>query len=207
MSILQGSVRCLPDETVLDPRRKGLDDHALMALTACGDRSAYAELTGRYLKIMVAVAGRILGNAAEADEVVQEAFLRLWIYAPRWDPEGTGTVRTWLSRVVTNLCLDRCRARRTVPLEDVGDIEDDKQSVHDSMQDEDRRRLVQGLLNALPENQRCAVVLAYFEEMSGKDVAVSMNLTVGAVESLLVRARRALRVAVQEAGLVWGEDV
>lgn len=184
-----------------------IDDHALMGSVAVGDACAFSELSARYLKIMVGVAQRILGNAAEADEVVQEAFLRLWRYAPNWDPEGTGSVRTWLSRVVTNLCLDRCRRRRSVPLEEAGDIEDASENAFDHLKHQDRQKLVRQMLDGLPERQRIAVVLAYFEEMSGQEVASAMELSVGAVESLLVRARKSLRESMKAAGIVWGEDV
>jgi RNA polymerase sigma-70 factor (ECF subfamily) len=202
----QSGPSCPPEHNVR-AECESADDTALMALLARGDTQAFAELMNRYLKVMVAVADRILSSRAEADEVAQEAFLRLWSYAPQWDPAGTGTPRTWLSRVVTNLCLDRCRRRRSVPLEEAAEIEDERPNALVVLQDEDRQRLVKGLLEGLPESQRAAVVLAYYEEMSGKDIAAALKLSVGAVESLLVRARRALRGAVQEAGLIWGEDV
>lgn len=182
-------------------------DHDLMGLAGHGDQDAFAELCERYLKIMLGVAQRILGNAAEADEVAQEAFLRLWTYAPRWDPDGAGSVRTWLSRVVTNLCLDRMRRRRSVPLDEAGDFEDPALSATETIGQEDRRKIVQEMLDQLPERQKAAVVLAYFEEMSGKEIAEAMGLSVGAVESLLVRARKTLRDEVQARGLVWGESV
>lgn len=186
---------------------ESLGDPALMALIALGDKTSFALLSRRHMKTMVCVAQRILGNAAEADEVVQESFLRLWINAAKWDPDGPGTVKTWLGRVVTNLCLDRCRARRTIPLDDAGDIIDPAQDVRDRLGDEDRQRVVRQLLDKLPDNQRIAVVLSYFEDQSGKEIAETMGVSVGAVESLLVRARRTLREAVRTYGFVWGEDL
>lgn len=206
MGTAEGRRVCPSDEAYLKEYRLA-DDHTLMGMTARGDRDAFAELMARYLQIMVAVADRVLDNRAEADEVAQEAYMRLWVYAPQWDPNGTGTVRTWLSRVVTNLCLDRRRRRRSVPLDDAGEIEDETRLAPERMQDADRERVVKDLLETLPDNQRIAVVLAYFEEMSGKEIAAAMKTTVGAVESLLVRARRSLKTAVQEAGLEWGKDV
>jgi len=186
---------------------ESLDDHALMARVAHRDEGAFEELTVRHLKSMIAVSQRILRNAAEADEVAQESFLRLWTQAPRWDPNGTGCVRTWLSRVVTNLSLDRLRRRRSVPLDDIDEIEDLAQGAFDTLKDQDRKKLVQRLLDTLPERQKVAVILSYFEEMTGRDIALSMELTEGAVESLLVRARRTLRDGVKKWGFVWGENI
>ncbi len=183
------------------------NDHALMADVANGDARAFEQLVDRHLRTMVAVSQRIVGSAAEADEVAQEAFLRLWKYAPNWDPDGTGSVKTWLSRVTTNLSVDRYRRRRSVPLEEAGEIEDMAEGAFDALKTQDRQRLVQGLLDVLPERQKVAVVLSYFEEMSGREVAAAMELTEGAVESLLVRARRTLRDGVKRLGYVWGEDI
>ncbi len=184
-----------------------LDDHELLARTALGDENAFAALSERHLRRMIAVAQRVLGNAAEADEVAQEAFLRLWRYAPNWDPKGTGSVRTWLSRVVTNLCLDTLRRRRSVSLEEEGDIEDPAMGPVEALGREDRRRLVRRLLLKLPERQRLAIVFSYFEEMSGQEIAAALGVSVGAVESLLVRGREGLRRGMREMGIVWGEDV
>lgn len=197
-----------PKEVEEEPERSEVvDDHALMAMVACGQALAFEELTKRHLRSMVAVAQRILGSAAEADEVAQEAFLRLWKQAFKWDADGAASVKTWLSRVTTNLCLDRLRQRRTVPLEEAGEVEDLSRGVMDHLSQQDRKKLVQEMLERLPERQRVAVILSYFEEMSCRDVAGVMDLTQGAVESLLVRARKSLRESARATGLVWGEDL
>lgn len=182
-------------------------DADLLVSAALGDGAAFTALSTRHARTMMGVAQRILGNAAEADEVAQEAFLRLWRYAPKWDPNGAGSVKTWLSRVVTNLCLDRLRRRRSVPLEDVDEIVDPSRGPFDTLGEEDRRQIVQELLLALPERQRIAIVFAYFEGLSGQEIAAAMGASVGAVESLLVRGREGLRKGLQLKGLVWSEDL
>lgn len=182
-------------------------DHELMLQIASGSRSAFALLSGRHLKSMTAVAQRILGNAAEADEMAQEAFLRLWRHAPKWDPSGTGSVKTWLSRVVTNLCLDTLRRRRSTPLEDADEVEDPSQGPFETLRQEEQQCVVQKILLSLPERQRIAIVFAYFEEMSGQDIAEAMGISVGAVESLLVRGKEGLRKKIRDMGLIWGEDL
>ena len=95
-------------------------DEALMARIAKGDQWAYRTLTGRHLPAMLGLARRILGNAADAEEVVQEAMLRVWTHAPRWQP--LAAFRTWLTRIVVNLCLDRKRRASWVALEAAGEI-------------------------------------------------------------------------------------
>ena len=82
-------------------------DEALMARVARGDERAFQLLSRRHLPAMLGLARRILGNAGDAEDVAQEAFMRVWTHAPRWQP--LAQFRTWLTRVVVNLCLDRKR--------------------------------------------------------------------------------------------------
>jgi RNA polymerase sigma-70 factor, ECF subfamily len=182
-------------------------DHELMVAVAVGDVQAYACLVGRHVRAMTALAQRITGNASDADDVAQEAFLRLWTQALRWDSDGPAQVRTWLSRVVVNLCLDKRRKRKPLPLEAAGEVVDEAAGGFEKAHLRDKQRVVQTLLRQLPERQRMAIVLSYYEELSGKDIARVMRLSTGAVESLLVRARRALRKGLQKSGLKWGEDI
>lgn len=182
-------------------------DAELMALVAQADARAFAWLMQRHLKRMVALAQRMLGQAQEADEVAQEAFLRLWKTAPSWDPDGTATLRTWLSRVVINLCTDRLRRRRSVPLEDAGEIVDPSDSAFDTMSHADRKESVRKMLAQLPERQRTVVLLSYYEDLSGAEIARVMQTSLRAVESLLVRARRALKAQFEEQGIARNEDL
>lgn len=182
-------------------------DFALLQAGARGDSAAFSEILNRYLKNMLALAQRFSGNTADADEVVQEAFLRLWVHAPRWNAEGGATLKTWLSRVVMNLCIDRYRLKKPIALDDAGELVDPAASSFEAMQLADRRRMVQHLLLGLPDRQRIAISLAYLDEMSVNDVAKTMDLTAGAVESLLVRARRSLRKRLNDLGLMREGDL
>lgn len=182
------------------------NDHVLMTSTACGDQEAFSLLVGRHLRTMTAVAHRILGNAAEADEVVQEAFLRLWQHAPQWDPYGTASVKTWVSRVTTNLCLDIRRKRRQISLDEIDEPTDPAMGPLDALKQSNQKQILQQCLIFLPERQCAAIILSYFEDMKDQEVAEIMNTTVGAVESLLVRGRQTLRDNMKRLGLRWGED-
>lgn len=168
-------------------------DEALMALVAKGDQRAYRELAGRHLPAMLGLARRILGNAADAEEVVQEAMLRVWTHAPRWQP--LAAFRTWLTRIVVNLCLDRKRRAPWVALEAAGEIVDPTPDAAAQSEVDERERLLAGAIAELPARQRTAIVLTYSEGLSNAQVAEVLDTTVSAVETLLMRGKQNLRRA------------
>jgi RNA polymerase sigma-70 factor, ECF subfamily len=168
-------------------------DEALMALVAKGDQRAYRELAGRHLPAMLGLARRVLGNAADAEEVVQEAMLRVWTHAPRWQP--LAAFRTWLTRVVVNLCLDRKRRASWVALEAAGEIVDPAPSAAEQSETDERDRLVADAIEELPARQRAAIMLTYSEGLSNAQVAEILDTTVSAVETLLMRGKQNLRRA------------
>src|SRR6202158_2119089 len=132
-------------------------DEALMARIARGDKRAFRALASRHLPAMLGLARRILGNAADAEDVVQEAMLRVWTHAPRWQP--LALFRTWLTRVVVNLCLDRKRRAPWVALEAAGEIVDPALGASEKAERDERERLVAAAIAALPPPPRAAVVL------------------------------------------------
>src|SRR3974390_67854 len=166
-------------------------DEALMARVARGDERAFRQLTGRHLPAMLGLARRILGNAADAEDVAQEAMLRVWTHAPRWQP--LAAFRTWLTRVVVNLCLDRKRRAPWVELEAAGELVDPAPHAGDAAEHDERERLLAAAVAELPGRQRTAIVLTYSEGMSNAQVAEILDTTVSAVETLLVRGKQNLR--------------
>lgn len=168
-------------------------DEALMARVARGDENAYRELARRHLPTMLGVARRILGSAADAEDVAQEAMLRVWTHAPRWQP--LAAFRTWLTRVVVNLCLDRKRRAPWVALETAGDIVDPAPDATEQTEAGERDRRLTAAVAALPARQRSAIVLTYGDGMSNAQVAEILGTTVSAVETLLVRGKQNLRRA------------
>jgi len=176
-------------------------DEALMARVARGDEPAYRQLARRHLPGAVSLARRILGNAADAEDVAQEAMVRVWVNAPRWQP--LALFRTWFRRVVVNLCLDRKRRARWVELEAAGDIVDPAASVGEQIEHRERDRLIQAAIAKLPDRQRTAIMLTYSEGLSNAEVADALGTTVSAVETLLVRGKQNLRRAL--GGVVEGE--
>lgn len=170
-------------------------DEALMARVAGGDERAFQLLSRRHLPAMLGLARRILGNAAEAEDVAQEAFMRVWTHARRWQP--LAQFRTWLTRVVINLCLDRKRRAPWVELERAGDIVDPAPDAGEKAEDDERERMLAAAIGKLPVRQRSAIVLTYGDGMSNAQVAEILDTSVSAVETLLVRAKQNLRRALE----------
>jgi RNA polymerase sigma-70 factor (ECF subfamily) len=166
-------------------------DEALMARVARGDEPAYRMLTRRHLPVMLGLARRILGNAADAEDVAQEAMLRVWTHAPRWQP--LALFRTWLTRVVVNLCLDRKRRAPWVALESAGEIIDPAPGATEKAEQDERGRLLAAAIAELPARQRTAIVLTYSEGMSNAEAAEILDTSVSAIETLLVRGKQNLR--------------
>ncbi|HEX3708470.1 MAG TPA: RNA polymerase sigma factor [Pseudolabrys sp.] len=184
-------------------RQRTMDDsdEALMALVARGDEPAFRVLSRRHLPVMLGLARRILGNAADAEDVAQEAMLRVWIHAPRWQP--LAAFRTWLTRITVNLCLDRKRRAPWVELEAAGEIVDPAPDAGAQVELGERERLVTQAVEKLPARQRAAIMLTYSEGMSNAQVAEILDTSVSAVETLLVRGKHNLRGAL---GRVIDED-
>jgi RNA polymerase sigma-70 factor (ECF subfamily) len=165
---------------------------ALLLAYANGDARAAQELAAALAPRALAQATRMLADRAEAEDVTQEALLRLWRIAPDWR-QGEARVSTWLYRVVANLCTDRLRRRRgSVALDEVAEPPDPAPSVADRMQGEARMRALSDALAALPERQAQAVALRHLEGLSNPEIAAVMDIGVEAVESLTARGKRAL---------------
>lgn len=173
------------------------DESALLAATARGDAAAFRQLVDRHLAVVVAVARRILNDEAEAEDVAQETMLKLWNGAAGIEV-GEAGVRPWLRRVAANQAIDRFRSRSRV------DVTDEVPEVADAPQQErgleaaNRAGRVRQALDRLPERQRQALALFHFEGLSQIEVGKSLGISDEAVESLLARARRALKADLKD---------
>ncbi|MEG9861505.1 MAG: RNA polymerase sigma factor [Parvularculales bacterium] len=168
------------------------DDDALVALIAEGDQMACRVMVGRYLDAMVALARRFLGNHNDAEDVAQEVFVRLWRQAGRWQP-GRAQFSTWLYRVAINLCLDVRHRHRTASLEEQAEPVDTAGGPEHMVYESQIKAKVDEALGKLPERQRAALVLSHHQGLSNRETAEVLEISIEAVESLLSRARRALR--------------
>jgi len=168
-----------------------LSDDALLVAFGNGDREAARALTHRLTPRVLGFATRMLGDRAEAEDVAQDAMLRLWRIAPEWR-QGEAKVTTWLYRVVSNLCTDRLRRRRGVWLDTIEEPVDDSPNVEDQMILDQRLTTLNAALQSLPDRQKQAVILRHIEGASNPEIAETMEISTEAVESLTARGKRAL---------------
>jgi RNA polymerase sigma-70 factor, ECF subfamily len=187
----------------------------LLQDTARGSQAAYRALVQQHLKPLLAIGRRMLGEDAEAEDVAQEALLRMWRNAGRIEI-GEAGLRPWLNRVAANLCLDRLRNRKIAPqtvdeLPDAGTPAIQQQMIEAAQ----LAQRVDQALQALPERQRLALVLFHYQGLSQSEAAADLDISQDALESLLARARRSLKLALanewksllpdggQDLGLGW----
>lgn len=146
----------------------------------------------RHLDRTVALAARITGNRSTAEDVAQEAFLRVWKAASDWQPDRA-RFTTWLYRVTVNLCLDLRRRPAFAALELIGDPPDPAEDAVAAIESRQRQALLRREIGALGARQRAALALCYAAGLSNAEAAEVLEISLGALESLLVRARRQLR--------------
>ena len=180
-------------------------DAALLVAYANGNPSAAQVLTARLLPRVLAQATRMLSDQAEAEDVAQDALMRLWKIAPDWR-QDEAQVSTWLYRVVANLCTDRLRKRRGVPLDQIAEPADPQRGVEVQMQDTARLRALSDALAQLPDRQAQAVSLRHLQGMSNPEIAEIMDISVRSVESLTARGKRALTDILQGRKAALGYD-
>jgi RNA polymerase sigma-70 factor (ECF subfamily) len=167
-------------------------DAELLRAIAGGDRSAFDRLSRRHLDRAYGVALRMTGSRADAEDVVQDVFLRLWQRPEAWRP-GQAQFSTWLYRVVVNRCLDLKRRPKGADLDSVEEPQAPEANAEDSLLDVERSRALDGAVKQLPERQRAAIVLTYTAGLRNAEAASAMDISVKAFEALLVRAKRELR--------------
>ncbi len=177
---------------------------------AARDAEALREVIALHGARLHRTAWRMTGDAQEAEDIVQEAMLRLWDQAPRIvqrHSTGSGAAAGlqlggWLQRVVTNLAIDRLRRTRRMSDAEVPDREDDSPRADALVEAREEGSRARALIAALPERQRAAIVLTYYEELPNAEAAAALDMNLKAFESLLHRARASLRqaFAAQEGG-------
>jgi RNA polymerase sigma-70 factor (ECF subfamily) len=166
-------------------------DEELMQRVATGDLRAFDELVRRHQRSVWRAALRFTGDPAEAEDLAQDAFLKVLAAAPRYRPAGA--FRGYLLTTVARTCLDWVRKRKPAVLEAVPEIEDPAPKPDQSREVNERDRSIRRALAGLPERQRMAVILRYYEALGYAEIAQILEVTPKAVERLLWRARETLR--------------
>lgn len=167
------------------------DDASLMTRLRDGDHAALGELVRRHQRRVLDIAVRTLRDHTLAEDIAQEAFLRVWRSAADYVPSARFT--TWLYRIVVNLCLDARKKRRVLPAETPDQADPQQDTAEAAMHHADRAAVIRTALDGLPERQRVAVLLHKYSGLSMREIAGTTGWTESAVESLLVRAYATLR--------------
>jgi len=167
-------------------------DTGLLARIGHGDAVATRMLVAAKLPRILGLATRLLRDPVAAEDLAQEAFVRVWRNAPKWQP-GRARFDTWLHTVVLNLCRDRLRRRRDAGGDALPDVADPAPDAEATMIAAQQARQVADAIAALPERQREAIVLVHYQDLSGAEAAQVLDISVDALESLLARGRRTLR--------------
>jgi len=175
----------------------------LMARVAKGDNDAFEILVNRHQTSVLSLIYRFIGDRTRAKDLAQEVFLRVWQAARSYKPQAKFT--TWIYRITANLCLNELKSSRRKKwlqflrfgdnLENTVEetLVDDTPSPEDLLLAKERSRQIANALQSLPENQRMALILKRYDDLSYQEIAKVIGCSVSAVESLLVRAKRSLQ--------------
>lgn len=192
---LIGSMREQQDAKEAAAKAADDDDRLLMGIAA-GEKAAFAQLMERHLSRVFSLALRVTGSRADAEDAAQEAFTRVWRKAESWRP-GEAKFSTWLYRVTMNLCIDARRKPRAEQLDPDLPVIDPAPGAEAVLLAHEQDARVRAAMAALPERQREAMTLCYTLGLSNAEAAVTMEISVKAYESLLVRAKRDIRTRLE----------
>src|SRR5947207_1163006 len=171
---------------------EGESDEELMARVAAGDHLAFRGLMTRHMGRTIRLAATVVRHVGDADDIAQEAFLRVWRNASAFDPK-VARFTTWMHRIVINLAIDRRRRPGDGSVEVPEELPDTSTGALAGLIVAEQQAALQRALDQLSDRQRAAIALFHFEGLSSHDSALAMNLSESAFESLLTRARSALR--------------
>ena len=177
------------------------EDTKLLAEISKGSHGAFAALVRKYSTRFYAVAYRFLGSRQDAEDIVQEAFLKLWERPDMWSPDRNIKFTTWFYRVITNACLDLRKRKSALPMAEDMEFADERSSQEELLGNYEAATLLEGAINALPARQQVALNLCFYEELSNQDAADIMGVNIKALQSLLMRAKSTLKGKFQEAVL------
>lgn len=172
-------------------------DAELLARVRSGNHAAFSLLVRRHTPRFYRLARRFCGQQAEAEDIVQQAFLKLWQNPAIWQANRNTAFTTWFYRVIVNLCYDYRKKKRPAELEHEANVADDSATHEERLLAEERQRLLEHFIQALPERQRMALMLCFYEGLSNAEAATIMGVRLKALQSLLIRAKTALKLSLK----------
>jgi len=184
-----------------------ISDEELVRRISEGDHGAFAQLVERHSKLFFTAAFRMVNNSEEAEDIVQDAYIKLWQKPQSFDASKGVKFTTWFYRVVTNLAIDATRKRKPQTNPDVLDVMADKAPLADEqLSENDQQVVLEEAIQRLPERQRAALNLCFYEGLSNKEAAEILDVGIKALESLLMRAKKALKEDLGAQGLIEQGD-
>ena len=178
-----------------------LADEDLVRQVATGSHAAFAVLARRHTGRALAIARGFQLGAAEQEDIAQEAMVRLWRSAARFDPGRGARFSTWFHRIVANLCIDRIRQPAGVALDGIQDPVEDRPSAFVTVAERQSAAILATAIAGLAERQRAVLALCYYEECTAGEAGAILGMTTGAVEVTLSRTRKQLRRRLAQRGL------
>jgi RNA polymerase sigma-70 factor, ECF subfamily len=169
------------------------DDEELLRLIEDGTHEAFAALVRRHTPRFYRVAYRLAVEKRDAEDIVQEAFLKLWERPTAWDRSRHTKFTTWFYRVVMNLCVDHNRKKKPLPFPEKLQPEDPRPGQDTAAEDRRRQVMLEALIQELPVRQQLALDLCFYEGLSNKEAAEVIGIKVKALQSLIMRAKVSLK--------------
>jgi RNA polymerase sigma-70 factor (ECF subfamily) len=174
----------------------GVDESDLIKQSVAGDESAYQLLLEKHLPSLSNYVMRMMANTAEADDIIQETFIRLWTRGNKFNPE-TAKLTTWLHNIAHNLCIDHFRKNSRLVDDSVEQPIAVAPGPGEDLAQQGLAENIQQAMMSLPERQRSAIIMCHYQGLSNKDAAVVLNVSVDALESLMARGRKKLRTLLE----------
>lgn len=170
----------------------GVDETDLIKQSVSGDESAYQLLLEKHLPSLSNYVMRMTANSAEADDIIQETFIRLWSLGSRFNPEKA-RLTTWLHNIAHNLCIDHFRKHKRMAGDLVERNDPEVAGPEETLHQQGLIKNVQEAMMSIPERQRSAIIMCHYQGLSNKDAALILDVSVDALESLMARGRKKLR--------------
>ena len=181
----------------MDAKLLHLDDESLILQIQEGSHEAFAILVDRHTNRFYRIAYRLVSSRDDAEDIVQDAFLKLWNRPNLWDPGKGAKFTTWFYRVVINMCLDHRKKKKLINLSEDTEFADESPGPDVLFDVHQKQALLEQLIYELPERQQLAINLCFYEGLSNNEAAQIIGVKVKALQSLVMRAKTTLKYKVK----------